>query len=73
MRGSPAAPARIAVLDRLLRLGAGLLVVWLTWNFQAAPLFYLAGAVLMFTAVYDRCPIWQAISPRLARLFRASP
>jgi thioredoxin len=66
----PERPAGISSFDRILRLGLGLLVAWLTWNYQFTPLFYFVAAGLMFSAVYDRCPIWQTLSPRLARLFR---
>ena len=54
--------------DRLIRLAAGLGLagVGLYTGFS----WWLLGlaAVVLFSAVYDRCPIWQAISPRLGRL-----
>jgi hypothetical protein len=28
------------------------------------------GGAVMFSAVYDRCPIWQAIAPRLRALLK---
>jgi thioredoxin len=64
----PAGPAGIRIFDRVLRMGLGIAVILLTLNYHGSFLFYLAGAVLMFSAVYDRCPIWQTISPRLIRL-----
>jgi thioredoxin len=52
---------------RMLRLAAGallmLLGVWLSLWYVV-----LAGALVTFWAVHDRCPIWQAIAPRLKRL-----
>ncbi len=68
----PSAPTGLSMFDRLLRISLGLAVIWLTWNFQVTPLLYFGGAVLLFSAIYDRCPIWQALSPRLAQLFRIS-
>ncbi len=56
--------ARLAPLDRLLRLGAGgaLTVVGVTTGtWWLIPL----GLLVAFTGVYDRCPIWQAIMARL--------
>ena len=55
--------------DRIIRLGAGLMLLGVglytgfTWW-----LVGLAGVVL-FSAVYDRCPIWRAVSTRLGQLF----
>jgi len=68
LSGNPPSAAGLAPADRLIRMAAavGLLILgglsgpsWL--------LIALAG-VVAFTAVYDRCPLWQAISPRLKHL-----
>lgn len=64
-------PARsLASGDRVLRLGAaaGLFGLGLL-NGPAWPLI-LASAVVAFSAVYDRCPLWQALWPRVARALR---
>ncbi len=54
-------------LDRGLRLVAGALLVWLGMVTQ--PLLAVGGAVVIFSAVYDRCPIWnQLVMPNLRRL-----
>ena len=53
---------------RLLILTAGTGIIatgFMTGN--SIPLFILGGAVL-FTAVYDRCPIWKYVSTRFAGL-----
>jgi thioredoxin 1 len=57
----------LAASDRLLRLFAGTVVLLL--GLYTGPSWLLLGVagVVLFSAVYDRCPIWQAISPRLAR------
>jgi hypothetical protein len=54
-------------LARALRLTGGLallmLGVWLNlWTLLAA------GALLAFWGWYDRCPVWQAVFPRLKAL-----
>lgn len=53
-------------LDRILRLGIGGLIAIFAW---ANAIWWLLpiGLVIMFTGVYDRCPIWQAISARFKR------
>jgi thioredoxin len=72
---SGAKPERIepAPLDRLLRLGAGLALIGLAiigrligWNLLLAGL----GGIIMFSAVYDRCPIYRTVSSRLKELFQ---
>lgn len=57
-----------APLDRLVRLAAGTALV--LWSFSGGlEGIYLGlgllGGLVGFTAVYDRCPIWQAIQARL--------
>jgi thioredoxin len=54
--------------DRMLRLVAGLIILALAgighfagWYLVLAGL----GGILLFSAIYDRCPIYQAISSRL--------
>jgi thioredoxin len=60
-------------LDRVLRLGAGAtllgLAVW--WGLAGINLFWAGlGAVILFSAVYDRCPIYKAVSARVSGLLR---
>ncbi|MFM8323008.1 MAG: thioredoxin [Chloroflexota bacterium] len=66
----PAATGGPRVFERALRLAAGTLLVYLAysggfagWNLALAAL----GGVVAFSAVYDRCPIWRAISARFSR------
>jgi thioredoxin 1 len=52
--------------DRFLRLGAGTLFIMVgiaTSNWLVAGI----GGVIAFMGVYDRCPIWQAITGMLKR------
>jgi thioredoxin 1 len=52
--------------NRLIRLGAGALLVMvgiLTGSWLAAA----AGGVLAFMGVYDRCPVWAALTGMLRR------
>ncbi|MCI0518816.1 MAG: thioredoxin [Chloroflexi bacterium] len=52
--------------ERLLRLGAGTALLILGWNSGPSLLLLGVAGVVLFSAIYDRCPIWQALSPRLA-------
>lgn len=62
-----------APLDRMLRLliGAALFILAYQGNFSG---FYLLaaglGAVIAFSAVYDRCPIYRAVLARLSAWIR---
>lgn len=55
-------------LDRLIRLAAGAAMVFLAFQGRFAGFYLLLaalGAGIAFNAVYDRCPIYRAISARL--------
>jgi thioredoxin 1 len=61
-----------APIDRLIRSGAGLAIMILGWFLGQSILLMGIGGVLLFSAFYDRCPIYRAIFTRLAALFRRS-
>jgi hypothetical protein len=50
--------------------GAALMLLAYSGGFEG---FYLFSAglslVIAFSAVYDRCPVWNAVAPRLKALF----
>jgi thioredoxin len=58
-----------APIDRFIRSGAGLALIALGWFNGQSFLLMGIGAVLLFSAFYDRCPIYNAIVPRLTALF----
>jgi thioredoxin len=58
----------MSTLSRMIRLGAGglfLLYAISSSNWLAA----LAGGVLIFLGVYDRCPVWKALTGMFQRKF----
>ena len=57
-------------LDRGLRIGTGLALLALAPYTPAAPLVMAAAGLSLFSAIHDRCPIWQAVRPRLTALLR---
>lgn len=59
-------------MDRMLRGALGLAVMLLGGFSWPQVLLVALGAVIMFSAVYDRCPIYNAIAPRVAALFKRS-
>jgi thioredoxin 1 len=57
-----------APFDRLLRLVAGIALLILAFQGHFSGLYLLVaglGAVVAFSAVYDRCPIYRAVSTHL--------
>lgn len=65
--GRPPEPAGMAPVERILSLalGGGLVALGV-FNGPSWPLI-VVGGVIAFLGVRDRCPIWQAVSPRLTR------
>jgi len=61
-----------APIDRLIRSGAGLALIALGWFSGQSILLMAIGGILLFSAFYDRCPIYNAIVPRLTTLFQRS-
>ena len=63
--------AGLTIIDRFMRVAIGLALLFLayTGDFDGVYLFIaILGGVAFFTAVYDRCPIWQALAPRIKAL-----
>lgn len=56
--------------DRVMRLGAGMALVALSLSQGGLLLPLAASLILAFTGVYDRCPIYQTVAPRVQSLLR---
>ena len=61
-----------APLDRLIRSLAGIGVIIAGWFAGHSILLFALGGILLFSAFYDRCPIYKAIAPRLKAIFQRS-
>ena len=62
-----------APLDRGLRFGVGAVLMGLAvrWGLTGANLLLAGlGATVLFSAFYDRCPIYKAVSARVGELLR---
>jgi thioredoxin 1 len=66
---SGSAPARhgLSSANRMLRLIAGLSLLVVGWISGPSLILLAIAGVVLFSAVYDRCPIWRAVAPRLAQ------
>jgi thioredoxin len=61
----------ISPVDRLLRLGIGTAAV--IFALQASAWWLLAlGLLILFSGVYDRCPVWRAITGYFKKLKKTS-
>ncbi len=72
LSGEQPAPLGLTLIDRGMRVVIGLALFFLayTGDFNGIfLLFALLGGVALFSAVYDRCPLWKAISSRVGALF----
>jgi thioredoxin len=57
-------------IDRIIRSAAGLALIALGWVYGQSLILMGIGGALLFSAFYDRCPIYRAIVPRLLEWFR---
>lgn len=60
--GGDPAPAGISTVDRFVRMGIGAALLIFAWSNQATWPVFLVSGLLMFSAIYDRCPIWKAVT-----------
>jgi len=66
--GKEPTPAGLSGMDRFIRMGAGMAVAALGWMTHANWMLFLLGGFLMFSAIHDRCPIWQALTRQFKKL-----
>lgn len=70
LSGEKPQSAGLSLFDRLLRLSTGAAIVLLAYTRGLEGLYLLLAAIgglVMFSAVHDRCPVWQAIKARLKK------
>lgn len=65
LTGEKPAKSGVRLAERLLRIGLGVVIGAVGLLAEPTWLFFLAGGLVAFTGVHDRCPIWQAIRARL--------
>ncbi len=62
LAGQTVRSATLSPMDRTVRLVAGIGLIGVGLTLSAGWVWMLIGAVVCFSAVYDRCPIWQAVT-----------
>jgi thioredoxin len=65
--GQAPEPNQVSTRDRLIRLIIGTTILGMGWNLHYNWLLLIVGGALMFSAVYDRCPIWKAITTQFKK------
>jgi len=66
--GDVPTPAGISTVDRVVRLTAGLALASFGWVNGTNWILLILGGALMFSGVYDRCPIWRALTSQFKKL-----
>jgi thioredoxin len=66
--GGEPAPAGLSGMDRFIRMGIGIAIIMISWTTQVNWLWFVLGGVFMFSAIYDRCPIWRALTNQFKKL-----
>ncbi len=59
-----------APMDRWFRSILGLLLIIVGWLLTHSLILPAIGAVVLFSAFYDRCPIFRFVAPRVIALFK---
>ncbi len=60
------------IIQRVLRIGSGLILVLMGFFWGPPVILYPLGAVLIFSAIYDRCPIFRMVFPKIKSRFRVN-
>jgi thioredoxin len=66
--GSVPVSTGLSTLNRIFRLVAGTIVLGIGWSMHYNWLLMIMGGILLFSAVYDRCPIWKAITTQFKKV-----
>lgn len=61
-------PNQLSTRDRVIRLVIGTTIAGMGWNLHYNWLLLVIGGALMFSAVYDRCPIWKAVTSQFKKV-----
>jgi thioredoxin len=67
-QGATPTPSGLAINERLIRMGAGIAVTVLAVSSGWSWFLLVLGGALMFSAVYDRCPIWRALTGQFKKM-----
>lgn len=55
-------PPRLSTPTRLVRITLALGMAVIGWLNQPSWPFYVLAGLIFFSAIYDRCPVWRAVS-----------
>jgi thioredoxin 1 len=66
--GEEKLPASLSSADRFIRFGGGIALAGIWAAAEGHWLLLVFAGILMFSAVYDRCPIWRALTTRFKEM-----
>lgn len=70
LNGRKPAAVPLAPVDRVVRTLMGMALLAYGWFGVHSPWLMVAGGIVVFSAFYDRCPIYKAVSAQVSKLFR---
>ena len=62
LTGNAPTASELSSWDRFIRFIAGGIIAGIAWQNHDSWFLLVLGGILMFSAVYDRCPVWKAIT-----------
>jgi len=62
-------PTGLRPLDRYVRVGIALVLAAIGVANGISPWWLVSAGLVFFSAIYDRCPIYKALAPRIKALF----
>ncbi|MGB9640913.1 MAG: thioredoxin [Anaerolineales bacterium] len=65
--GAKPTKAGLRTADRVIRLTVGFILIVFAFQPGFSWVWAVLGAIISFSAVYDRCPIWKAITSQLQK------
>lgn len=54
--------------ERFIRIGVGLAIAGIAYTSNSNWFFLVLGGAIIFSAIYDRCPIWRALTAQLKKM-----
>jgi thioredoxin 1 len=57
-------------IGRILRTTAGIGLLVAGWFFDRSIILFAAGGILIFSAFYDRCPVYRAVAQRVKAMIK---
>ena len=68
LTGEEVKTSGLTMTDRVLRFFAGIVLLFIAWWGNNSVVLYTISVIVIFSAFYDRCPIWQTLTIWISNL-----